>query len=120
MTQFGVFLCAEQQKTYRRKVSWLDDRRVGGCWRSVSSSAVNSAFSVPLLLLVRCWLLRALHVSVGLTGNCAFTGIDKRARVAILHYIENLIKFEIVRVVYAPDHRNVAGYLRVKMGRVEC
>jgi hypothetical protein len=93
MTQFGVFLCAEQQKTYRRKVWGLEERGVGGCWRSVSSSAVNSAFNIPLFLLVWCWLLRTLHVSVGLTGNCAFVGIDKRARVAVLHYIENLIKF---------------------------
>jgi hypothetical protein len=29
MTQFGVFLCAEQQKTYRREVSGLEERRVG-------------------------------------------------------------------------------------------
>jgi hypothetical protein len=37
-----------------------------------------------------------------------------------IRYIENLIKYGIVRVVYAPDHRNFAGYLRVRMGRVEC
>jgi hypothetical protein len=73
-----------------------------------------------LFLLVWSWLLRTLHVSVGLTGNCPFIGIDKRAGVAVLHYIENLIKFELVRVVHAPDHRNFAGYLRVKLGRVEC
>lgn len=63
--------------------------------------------------------MRTLRVSVGLTGNCAFVGIDKGAKVAVLHYIENLIKFGIVRVVYASDHGNFAGYLRVKkMGRV--